>query len=311
MNLDSDLLLDMIAALPDPVFVITESGHYAALLGGQDRGFYHDGSHLVDFSLFDVLPPGKATWFLTQIQLTLRENRLRVVEYGLAGREVAGLDADTGPAGEIWFEGRIQPIPNPVKGERAVVWLASNITRRHELETKLQHLSETDALTGAFNRRKLIDDISQKLREFQRYRTDTALIIFDIDYFKQVNDQFGHLTGDKVLQEITTLCADALRGPDILARFGGEEFAILLPNTDLEHATPIAERLRSTVEQHLFCSPGKTDIRITISAGLTAILPDDTSVEDIIRRADEALYAAKRRGRNCVQIQSSPRAHDR
>lgn len=150
VNSHLDILLDMLSALPDPVFVLTESGRYAALIGGQDRQHYHDGAHLVDFSLYDVLPKAKADWFLEQINITLALNQLRIVEYGLAGTDVDGLDTQQGPEGEIWFEGRIQPLATPVNNERAVVWVACNITRRHQLEAQLQLLSETDELTGAY-----------------------------------------------------------------------------------------------------------------------------------------------------------------
>lgn len=114
----------MQSALPDPVFVLTESGRYAAIIGGQDRQHYHNGAHLVDFTIYDVLPKAKADWVLEQINLTLTKNQLRIVEYGLAGCEVDGLDAQVGPDGEIWFEGRIQPLPTLIKNERAVVWVA-------------------------------------------------------------------------------------------------------------------------------------------------------------------------------------------
>src|SRR5690606_23971205 len=106
-----DLLLDMLSALPDPVFVLTETGRYAALIGGQDRQHYHNGAHLVDLTLYDVLPEAKADWILEQIKITLAQNQLRIVEYGLADCEVAGLATRLGASGEIWFDGRIQPLP--------------------------------------------------------------------------------------------------------------------------------------------------------------------------------------------------------
>lgn len=293
-----DILLDMLSALPDPVFVLTESGRYAALIGGQDRQHYHDGAHLVDFSLYDVLPKAKADWFLEQIQITLAQNQLRIVEYGLAGTDVDGLDTQQGPEGEIWFEGRIQPLLAPINNERAVVWVACNITRRHQLEAKLQLLSETDELTGAYNRRKLLDALTLALMHFQERQAPTAVVLMDIDYFKSINDRFGHVAGDEVLRGIAHHAMAHLREGDLFARFGGEEFALLLPNTSLVAAELITERLRLSIAASDFLSGA--NLTVTVSMGLSLIQPQDQSIESILHRADDALYKAKRNGRNCV-----------
>lgn len=298
-----DILLDMLSALPDPVFVLTESGRYAALIGGQDRQHYHDGAHLVDFSLYDVLPKAKADWFLEQITTTLEQNQLRIVEYGLAGADVDGLDTRQGPEGEIWFEGRIQPLLMPVKGERAVVWVACNITRRHQLEAQLQHLSETDELTGASNRRKLLETLSLSLRRFKERQAPTVVILMDVDYFKAINDRFGHIAGDEVLRGIAHQAMSHVREGDLFARFGGEEFALLLPNTALEAACVIAERLRLAIASGNFLPDSDPPLRVTISMGLSLIHPQDQAIESILHRADAALYRAKHSGRNCLMLE--------
>jgi diguanylate cyclase (GGDEF)-like protein len=292
-----DLLVDMLTALPDPVFVLTESGRYAALIGGQDRQHYHNGTHLVDFTLYDALPVAKADWFLDQINITLVQNQLRIVEYGLAGSDVDGVNSQCGPEGEIWFEGRIQPLPMLVKGERAVVWVACNITRRHQLEAKLQRLSETDELTGAYNRRKLLDTLSLLLHFYKTRQTPAVVVLMDVDHFKSINDRFGHLDGDKVLRGIAKHAIAQLREGDLFARFGGEEFALLLPNTSLDSAEIIADRLRSSIAEGVFL-PGE-NLTVTVSLGLSLIQAKDHSIESILHRADDALYKAKRNGRNC------------
>lgn len=300
MDLEVDLLREMALALPDPVFVLTESGRYAAIVGGGDAAWYNDGSHLKGLYLHDVLPDDKADWFLQQVRNTLKEDRLRTVEYVLAGDEVEGLDSQAGPVGPVRFEGRVQPLSVPYQGERAVVWVARNITRRHELEGELRRMSETDPLTGIFNRRKLVEQLEQRFRELRRYGRQTALIMFDIDHFKAINDRFGHGAGDDVLCRISSLCLEQLRDVDLFCRVGGEEFACLLPGTDLSGATPVAERLRRAISDNpVRC--GLEDLDVTISAGVSAFSSIDPSAEDIIRRADDALYAAKRAGRNRVE----------
>lgn len=299
-----DLLLDMLSALPDPVFVLTETGRYAALIGGGDRCHYHNGSFLVDFTLSDVLPRAKVEWFLEQIHLTLAENRLRIVEYGLSGSDVDGLDTRAGPEGEIWFEGRIQPLPTLVNNERAVVWVACNITRRHQLEERLKFLSETDELTGAFNRRKLLETLGQSLVSVRDQLTSSSLMLMDVDHFKSINDRFGHIVGDQVLRGVASHAIANIREEDLFARFGGEEFALLLPNTRADEANLIAQQLCRSIAQMSFSE--HSTINVTVSIGVTHLCAKDDSIETILRRADEALYSAKRSGRNCCVTVATP-----
>lgn len=301
VSLTAEIAREMLSALPDPLFVITESGRYAAVLGGNDEGFYHDGSHLAGRFLHEVLPRPKADWFLKQVRLTLEAGRLRSVEYALAGDDVDGLDKDRGPEGDLWFEGRIQPMRSLFEGERAVVWVARNITARSELEAKLRHMSETDALTGAYNRRKLMEELRRRVAEFRRYGRPSTLILFDVDHFKRVNDTFGHAAGDDVLCDITTTCSQQLRDVDVLARIGGEEFAVLLTNTNLETGQQVAERLRLTIATEVM-KRFREPVPVTISAGVTALRGTDETLDTVLRRCDEALYQAKRDGRNRIVI---------
>ena len=299
MDFENEILRAMMLALPDPVFVITESGKYIEIAGGQDSAFYHDGSSLKGKSLHDVLPPEKAEWFLEQILATLKKGRLQIVQYSLAGNEVKGLDTVPGPEGDIRFEGRIQPLPLTFKNERAVVWVARNISSQYEFEIELQRMSETDGLTGIFNRRKFLEVLGQRFLEFNRYGRSTALAIFDIDHFKRINDSFGHNTGDEVLCRLTSHYSEQLREVDTLCRIGGEEFAIVLPETDAQSACQMVERLRQSSER-FEVKPGKVKSKVTVSVGVSEFIGTDTSIEDIMKRADAALYEAKGKGRNLV-----------
>lgn len=297
MDIEVKVLRAMMMALPDPVFIITESGKYIEIVGGLDELFYHDGSFLKGKTIYDVLPRKKADWFLEQIHMALQQDRLRTVNYSLAGNEVKGLDTEAGPEGDIRFEGRIQPLPLTFEGERAVIWTARNITTQYEYEVKLKELSETDVMTGVLNRRKFLEVLDERFHEFKRYEYPTSLIIFDIDNFKRVNDSFGHHMGDEVLCQITNHCASQLRLVDKLCRIGGEEFAIVLPQTNAKSAYQIAERLRYASEQ-LDIVSGAHMVRVTISLGISEFINTDTVIDDVMRRADTALYEAKEKGRN-------------
>jgi len=288
----------LLAALPDPAFILTRSGKYAALFGGTDARYYHDGSALVGKSIPDVLNGEKAAWFIAQIAIALAKTGLHVVEYHLDRKDVKGLDAD-GPEDTIWFEGRVQALEYRVLGEDAVLWVASNITASKKLEALLRMQSETDALTGLANRRKLMQALTDSYELFARYQTPASVLIFDIDKFKNINDTYGHLSGDKAIQATADVCRRELRTTDFPARLGGDEFVILMPHTGWEQARPIAERLRQKVPAALRAL-GTLGDGATISGGLSELLPGDSSFEDVLKRADDALYRAKRDGRNRI-----------
>ncbi|MRX10902.1 diguanylate cyclase [Pseudoduganella sp. FT25W] len=288
----------LLAALPDPAFILTRSGRYAAVFGGTDSRYYHDGSGLVGKSICDVLNPEKAAWFETQIAIALASHGLHVVEYPLAREDIKGLGGD-GPAEVIWFEGRVQPLDYQVLDEEAVLWVASNITASKKLETLLRTQSETDSLTGLFNRRKLMSGLTEHFELFARYKTPTSVLIFDIDKFKGINDEYGHLAGDKAIATTADVCRRELRATDFPARLGGDEFVVLMPHTDGEQAMPIAERLRHRIAEALQ-KLGTLGPGATISGGLSEMTAGDLSYEEVLKRADDALYRAKRDGRNRI-----------
>ncbi|MDP1768664.1 MAG: diguanylate cyclase [Nitrospirota bacterium] len=173
------------------------------------------------------------------------------------------------------------------------------------IHQQMQELASRDGLTGLLNRRALEDVLSRELKAGMRYRASACLILVDVDHFKQVNDLFGHLGGDQVLTEMATVMQDAVRDTDSVGRYGGEEFGIVLPHTDLARAAVLAERLRDQIEQHTFDVDGGS-VRITVSVGIAQI-PDKTigTVPEWMAAADAALYESKNRGRNRVVIHTT------
>jgi two-component system, cell cycle response regulator len=144
----------------------------------------------------------------------------------------------------------------------------------------------------------------------ERVRQDgisVAVLMFDIDHFKKVNDTHGHPAGDEVLRELAARAVNSVRSVDLVARLGGEEFIVVMPETDLAIATQVAERLRAAVSREPFAVPGNPEkIPVTISIGVTATGVPDDGPDTMIKRADVALYTAKARGRNCVIVRPSP-----
>jgi diguanylate cyclase (GGDEF)-like protein len=155
-----------------------------------------------------------------------------------------------------------------------------------------------DGLTGIYNRRYLQKRMDEELHRCQRHKTTLSLIMFDIDFFKKVNDTYGHQCGDVVLQSVAGKIDSSIRTSDCFARYGGEEFCCLLPQTDLTGASTLAERFRKVIEE-MAITCQKHNINITISLGVAEFFDDD-SIETLLRKADQALYQAKNSGRNRV-----------
>ncbi len=170
-----------------------------------------------------------------------------------------------------------------------------------KLISSIRDISIKDGLTGLYNRRYFDEILQHEYMRAKRYYFPLTLIIIDIDYFKSVNDTYGHLIGDKVLKELAKLIKRSVRQVDIVARFGGEEFTILLLNTPMEEAANMAERLRNIVQRHEISAEGYR-INITISAGIASLRKDTCSKDDLVDQADRALLKAKASGRNKVYM---------
>ncbi|RMA97715.1 GGDEF domain-containing protein [Hydrogenothermus marinus] len=162
---------------------------------------------------------------------------------------------------------------------------------------RFRYLAETDRLTDLYNKGKFNEVLSQEIERARRYKRPLSLIVFDIDHFKKINDTYGHKVGDEVLKALAKLVRKKVRKTDFVARWGGEEFVILAPETDLEGAKKLAEKIRQAVENYEF----PTVKKVTISLGVAQLKEDDTP-DDFIVRADKALYKAKEGGRNQVQV---------
>jgi len=175
-----------------------------------------------------------------------------------------------------------------------------------ELEQRILKLATTDSLTGVLNRRAFFERMEQEINRSLRENTSLSLILTDIDYFKKVNDRYGHQVGDLVLQGFTEQLLNSSRPYDFVGRYGGEEFVICLPGAGLSQSGSVAERMRSKVEEMKTVLPdGSQSIRITASFGVTSFLMDSKEKADsLIKRADNALYKAKNEGRNRVCMES-------
>ncbi|MFD2232275.1 GGDEF domain-containing protein [Phaeospirillum tilakii] len=192
----------------------------------------------------------------------------------------------------------------PLGQRRAALAVVVDITERKRMERTLQRLALTDPLTGLANRTRFFAAAAAEIRRSRRYGHPLAVVMIDIDFFKRINDGFGHDAGDRALRGFAGLCRALVRDQDLAARIGGEEFALLLPETAPPDALALAERLRAATEagQGLDGLPP-----MTVSLGLSSLRPGETAIDPALSRADQALYQAKRGGRNRVVCADPPR----
>jgi len=214
------------------------------------------------------------------------------------GRVIGVLNAET-PSPNAYTEDHVRPLT--VVAQQAAV-----VIRAAQLNDEMRRLAVTDPLTGLYNRRFFVEKLEEHLHRARRYGEPLALLFLDCDHLKNINDQHGHLSGDRALQALADVMKITLRESDVLARLGGDEFAALLVSSDHERALEVAGRLRRTIQGLRLISDDGTDIALTVSAGL-ALYPDDgTDVKALMREADMALYSAKREGRDQAVTASRP-----
>lgn len=188
------------------------------------------------------------------------------------------------------------------KESTAMIWSILDVTNQKEMQERLEKQATMDYLTELYNRRYFTSRLEEEVSKIKRDKNNTtSLMIFDLDKFKQINDTLGHLTGDFVLKEFAEIIKKNLRKTDLAGRIGGEEFAMILPNTDIANASILANRIREEVSNKII-TIDKKDINFTVSIGLTVLSYDDINSDSAFARADNALYMAKAKGRNRLEL---------
>ncbi len=211
-----------------------------------------------------------------------------------------------------WVEIRTYPIFDTEGKVTHVAEYSRIITERKRAEDdrkllikELEQLSRTDSLTGLMNRRALIEHLEQEVQRSLRYSKAIALILCDIDNFKDINDSFGHTSGDRALEMVADILRDMARKSDIIGRYGGDEFMIIIPESSLDGAEDFAERIRTTLSRKVFTTEHDKKISISLSFGVSSFNPVMDTPDTFVSRADQALYAAKHAGRNRVAVEKT------
>lgn len=308
----NEILRAVARTLPEPVFVLDEDGRYVQVIGGTSREKYADPRGLIGRTLYDVMEREKADWFRDRIHEALEQGQIVTNEYALGSDDLDNPDRGSGPEGAQWFEASVVPLGISHQGRRLVAWIAYNATDRHDLlvrlesqgeqlrrqKEELQNLALTDDLTELANRRHFLSIFDHEFRKVSSERSEAlSLIVLDLDHFKRINDTKGHAAGDVALETVAQLLCASVRVSDLVARIGGEEFAVLLPNTTLEDATEVADKIVTMIKNTPIRITGGV-IRCTASLGVAAFAPEDRDHYALLKRADDALYRAKAQGRD-------------
>jgi diguanylate cyclase (GGDEF)-like protein len=200
-----------------------------------------------------------------------------------------------------WLDMNIMPLRNKDGVIEHYASIERDLTRYKKMERQLANMALFDSLTGALSRGAFEQHAEKEFKRAQRYSRPLSVIMVDIDHFKNINDAYGHAAGDHVLQIFVEAIEEEIRSTDAIGRIGGEEFALLLPDTTKNAAGYLAERVRQRITKYPYIA-GKMLIEVTASLGVAVIDSADTSFKAMLERADEALYAAKHAGRNRVTM---------
>jgi diguanylate cyclase (GGDEF)-like protein/PAS domain S-box-containing protein len=213
---------------------------------------------------------------------------------------------------ELWVEIYTYPILDGEGRVSHVIEYTRDITERRKSEDekgrlieKLERLSRTDGLTGLMNRRALTEHLNYELDRARRYRSDLSIILCDLDNFKQINDRYGHDTGDRALQLISTALEAIIRKTDIAGRYGGDEFMLILPDTGISGAESLADKILADLNVIDLPSHDDRPIRLSMSIGITCMTDPAESLHSLIKRADNAMYASKQAGRSRITTTSA------
>jgi two-component system cell cycle response regulator len=297
---DRKLIRTYLQRITKREIVLLEAGHTEEIQNALDKG-------RIDLVLMDNQMPGKSgmEWLA---EIAKKQLAPVVMLTGSGTEEIVA---------QAFQEGAVGYLP---KGSLSQKKLSNIIDVALDKWTRLQQamvdkenlekLANFDSLTGLYNRRAILDKLNELINLANRYKEDFSLSMLDIDHFKKVNDRYGHLTGDEVLEKIAVLIRRNIRETDIVGRYGGEEFIIILPKTNLSSAWVVAERLRTIIEKTEMKDSAGNAFTITVSQGLVGWERDEDAAS-LISRADEALYKAKEKGRNRVQILLGPSLRDK
>ena len=304
----------LVSASSDPVFSFDARERYQFVNDAFARPFSKSPEMIIGSSPFDLFPAPEAEKRLQMVRQVFQTGERREIEVvvvtstGETTHYMTLADPIKNAAGQVVVVSCIsRNITDRKRAEQALHQVTDSLAAANrELQLALareQKLARTDPLTGVGNRLSFYELAEHEFQVARRYERSLSILVLDIDDFKHINDAFGHSLGDRALRMIADTVQTQLRAADLLARFGGDEFVALLPDTDQVQTAPLVERIRGRVAL-LRVRPDADNIPMTVSIGIASRTPTDESIDSVIQRADQAMYAAKRGGGMASGIES-------
>ena len=290
----AQLLADLVENLSDPVFHIRPDGTIGYVNSAGERVYGYTREEMLNQPSSMLRPDDRVALMAKYIRELQQSSQPIVLETEALHKDGSRIPMELRSTTLRDADGKVLGIGSVVR----------DMTLQKKLEAGLRRAADTDALTGLANRNRFSRVADAEARRAMRYGHGLAVIACDLDHFKSVNDNHGHAGGDLALKVFARTTSDCLRQPiDLLGRVGGEEFAVILPETDISGAKRVAERIRSAVEKAQVQHDGRT-FGLTVSLGVSLFRDGETSLEAAMKRADDALYRAKKNGRN--RVESAP-----
>ena len=291
----------MLRELPDRLLILDQHGRVVESFGGAVQAPPYSADK-PEQTLSDLVPSSVAEQLQQSLTQTIKSGVLTKLRYSITPCQllmssIEELEAWSGVE-ERWFEATLKPITLS-NGSKYVMWQEREITIARQQELELRKLADTDELTGILNRRAFTLQLEQDFNNPSA--KGLSCLMIDIDHFKEINDQVGHLSGDEVITQVAHICCDTIRGSDYIGRLGGEEFGVVLTHTNAIQAYDIAERIRESIESTP-CHVDEHIILPTVSIGIAELNSQVSSVRELMVQADKAMYYSKQTGRNQVTL---------
>ena len=302
LNINNEILSAITDMMPDRHFILNEEGIILKRYGNIKNEQFYDLASYQPRTLAELTTPKNAQKALLAIKKSIKTQQEVTFEVSIELDELQLIMPNiAGPTTKQWFEIRVMPLSFLLENKKTFISSIRNITERKLAEIKLHELSVTDSLTHLYNRRYATEELSRCFQRLQRYKTPITVLMLDIDFFKTINDSYGHDIGDLVLLELSKFLKDNVRGLDTVARIGGEEFLIIMPDVTINDVQPFCERLLMDIEKLQIPVPDGS-LTMTVSGGLSQFKASDKSIEALLKRVDNALYESKHNGKNKITI---------
>lgn len=300
IELDEALCRDIVANCADAVLVVGPDQHIAYVNKSAEKMFGYPEAIFVGKPLSALMPREYHEKHRGLVR-SFRDSNQRARFMEDRGTPIYGVRANG-----TTFPVSVSILKSGRAAAPALVAIVRDESKQRALELELEILANTDPLTGILNRRAFLSRAEEERERAQRYGRPMTVAMIDVDHFKAVNDSYGHAAGDQALRHVSCIISSALRKSDLFGRWGGEEFALLLPETDEPSALAMAQRLRRGVASAEIESEAlhSRSIRLSVSIGVAGLREQEETLDELLGRADQALYCAKRTGRNKVSTMS-------